>query len=188
MGIVSNAALQNGGEVTGVIPYAMHIAGGERDKISTVHGTATASESDRAKMKTIIVDSMHERKVEMARLSGGFIGLPGGFGTYEEVFEVTTWTQLGIHRKPVVLLNVKSFFDPLRQLICNGINEGYINPSNEALILFVDGPASHDEHDTFNWGAAAIEAVENWESDGVKYLFDWTKRKDGTSSASLESV
>jgi len=125
------------------------------------------------------VDSMHERKVEMAKRSCGFIGLPGGFGTFEEILEVTTWTQLGIHRKPVVLLNVLSFFDPLRQLIQNGISDGYINPLNANLIVFVDGPLSHAEHETFDWGTAALLAFQSWSGDNIKSLFDWTKGMHG---------
>ncbi|KAF5386826.1 hypothetical protein D9615_001624 [Tricholomella constricta] len=189
MGIVSNAVLQNGGEVTGVIPFAMHAAGGEQDKTSKDQpAKADVENSDPGKMQTIIVDSMHERKVEMASRSVGFIGLPGGFGTFEEIFEVTTWTQLGIHSKPVVLLNVLSFFNPLRQLIENGTKEGYINPANQRLIVFVDGPSSHDEHEKFDWGTAALEAIETWKGDDTKSRFNWRQKKDGSSSVSLESV
>jgi hypothetical protein len=83
----------------------------------------------------------------------------------------------------VVLLNVLSFFDPLRQLIQNGIKEGYINPANEKLIVFVDGPSSYDEHEHFDWGTAALQAIETWEGNNFRVLFDWTKKKDGTSSA-----
>lgn len=116
---------------------------------------------------------MHERKVEMASRAGGFIGLPGGYGTFEEVFEVTTWTQLGIHEKrvtslsfllfihcdskscwnlAVVLLNVLGFYGPLRDIIRNGVKAGFIQPSNERLITFVDGPDDLTEHGAFDWG------------------------------------
>ena len=159
---------------------------------------------------------MHERKVEMAKRSSGFIGLPGGFGTFEEassgritpnyavtaffqILEVATWTQLGIHKKrllakisflkrcscelflslAVVVLNVLSFFDPLRQLIRNGISEGYIHASNADLIIFIDGPTSHEEHESFDWGTAAIQALESWAGNNIKALYDWTKGKDG---------
>lgn len=187
MGIVSNAVLQNGGEVIGIIPYAMYAAGGEREKSPNHQVTTAPGNSDPGKMKTIIVDSMHERKVKMANLSSGFIGLPGGFGTYEEVFEVTTWSQLKIHNKPVVLLNVLSFFDPLRQLVENGISEGYINPGNRNLIIFVDGP-SQDEHETFDWGTAALDAIKQWKADNTEALFNWKLRKDGTSTGTLKST
>ncbi|KAF8078072.1 lysine decarboxylase-domain-containing protein [Lyophyllum atratum] len=191
MGIVSNAVLQGGGDVTGVIPFAMQFAGGERDKTSDAQAMKRdVATPEHPNMQTILVDSMHERKVEMATRSAGFIGLPGGFGTYEEVYivEVTTWTQIGIHNKPVVLLNVLSFFDPLRQLIKNGIKEGYISPSNEKLIVFVDGPSSQDEHENFDWGMAALQAIETWQGDNIKAMFDWKKRKDGLSLAALQAI
>jgi len=189
MGVVSNAVLQGGGDVTGVMPFAMQVAGGERDKTSDAQTMKRdLATHEHPKTRTILVDSMHERKVEMATRSVGFIGLPGGFGTYEEIFEVTTWTQIGIHNKPVVLLNVLSFFDPLRQLIKNGIKEGYISPSNEKLIVFVDGPSSQDEHENFDWGTAALQAIETWQGDNIKAMFDWRKRKDGSSLATLQAI
>ncbi|RDB21541.1 putative cytokinin riboside 5'-monophosphate phosphoribohydrolase LOGL7 [Hypsizygus marmoreus] len=182
MGIVSNAVLEGGGNVTGIIPFAISAGGGERSK-TTESDMMVVSANAGGKMQTVMVDSMHERKVAMAMRSAGFIGLPGGFGTYEEIFEVTTWTQLGIHNKPVVLLNVLSFFDPIRQLIENGIAEGYINPASRRLIVFIDGPTSLDEHENFDWGKAALEAIDAWQGEDFKPLFDWTRRKDGTSSA-----
>jgi len=186
MGVVSDAVLEYGGKVTGVMPYAMYAAGGEGDKVLNKPTSVEGEQS--SKKQTVIVDSMHERKVEMAKRSVAFIGLPGGFGTYEEVFEVTTWTQIGIHHKPVVLLNVLSFFDPLRQLIRNGVKEGYINPSNESLIVFVDGPASHDDHEAFDWGTAALKAIEEWQGSNIKTPYNWGMRKNGSSSGNLDSV
>ncbi|KAG6891322.1 hypothetical protein C0992_008776 [Termitomyces sp. T32_za158] len=186
MGIVANAVLEAGGEATGVIPYPMYAAGGERDKSASAH--AALGSANNGKMQTVLVDSMHERKVEMAKRSMAFIGLPGGFGTFEEVFEVTTWTQLGIHNKPVVLLNVLSYYDPLRQLLENGINAGYINPNNRNLIVFVDGPSSLDEHEDFDWGTAALGAIDKWGGTGIKSIFDWTLRRDGSSSGALCST
>jgi hypothetical protein len=79
----------------------------------------------------------------------------------------------------VVLLNVLSFFNPLRELIQNGISEGYIDSLNKNLITFVDGPASHEEHESFDWGTAALQAIQSWNGDNIKSLFDWTKGKDG---------
>jgi len=127
---------------------------------------------------------MHERKVEMAKRVGGFIGLPGGFGTFEEVLEVTTWTQLGIHAKPVILLNVLSFWEPLRHLVRNGIEEGYISPERgRCLITFVDGPVDHDEHETYDWGKVALQALDDWEGRRVEPLFDWSRGSGGKISA-----
>jgi len=181
MGIVSNSVLEAGGRVTGVMPYAMVAAGGERDKTaSSKDGTngidLRVEEDKRDKLETIIVNSMHERKVEMAKRVGGFVGLPGGFGTFEEVFEVITWTQLGIHDKPVVLLNILSYYNPLRELVRNGVKEGFILPKNEELIVFVDGPPDVAAHETFDWGNAALNALDGWKEDRTHgFRYDWTK-------------
>jgi len=182
MGVVAEAVLHFGGQVTGVTPYAIMAAGGERDKLNGSSPSLLVNgglECARNRVETIVVDSMHERKVEMAKRAAGFLGLPGGFGTFEEVLEVTTWTQIGIHEKPVVLLNVLSFWDPLRQLIQNGIRGGFIQPKNEQLIVFVDGPSDHHLHESFDWGTAALHALDTWHGDISKPLFDWSKRTGG---------
>ncbi|KAJ7581506.1 hypothetical protein C8J56DRAFT_960237 [Mycena floridula] len=182
MGAVSSATLEAGGKVTGVRPYAMVRAGGEGEK-------AAASElANNDRLEEIVVDSMHARKVEMARLSRGFIGLPGGFGTFEEVMEVTTWTQIGIHTKPVVLLNVLGFYEPLRQLIQGGIEAGFITPKNKDLITFIDGPESHAEHEDYDWGAAGVNAIDNWKGGIAPPLFDWSENQDGTRVETLAST
>jgi predicted Rossmann-fold nucleotide-binding protein len=151
---------------------------------------------------------MHERKVEMARRSCGFIGLPGGFGTFEEVFEVTTWTQIGIHSKrmhlvllqrsytvltlttAVVLANVLGFFDPIRALIQNSIKEGFIRPVGSDLIKFVDGPSDHSLHESFDWGKSLLEEIDSWKDDPSYSLgFDWTKPLcGGEQTEALEST
>ncbi|PPR08106.1 hypothetical protein CVT24_010567 [Panaeolus cyanescens] len=180
MGVVSAAALQAGGKVVGVVPYAMVAAGGEGEDRTKDSPKVFLDEAGREQVETIVVDSMHERKVEMAKRVNGFIGLPGGFGTFEEVLEVTTWTQLGIHDKPVVLVNVLSFWDPLRHLISNGINAGYIRPSNANLIIFVDGPSDHAQHLTFDWGKATTEAIGSWTPRNAPPLFDWSIKLPGS--------
>ncbi|KAF9265763.1 hypothetical protein L218DRAFT_897572 [Marasmius fiardii PR-910] len=186
MGAVSRAVIASGGNVTGVIPYAMLVGGGEQDKSKSEPGYAVdekvVSTPDNEKLETIIVPSMHQRKVEMAKRSCGFIGLPGGYGTFEEVCEAVTWTQLGIHNKPVVLLNVLSFYDPLRGLVDNAVNSGFIQPYNQNLVVFVNGPTAQEEHETFDWGTAALEALESWHLSRTGTptgLFDWTKKMDG---------
>ncbi|KAJ7043086.1 hypothetical protein C8F04DRAFT_1073636 [Mycena alexandri] len=181
MGIVSGAVLERGGKVTGIVPYAMVAAGGEGVKASS-QVNVVLDEAGREKIEHVVVDSMHERKVEMARRSAGFIGLPGGFGTFEEVLEVTTWTQLGIHNKPVILLNVCSFFEPLRQLIDNGVSYGFIKPLSKSIIIFVDGPKERSEHESFNWGEAALKALDAWDRDAGDALFDWSARMEGRST------
>ncbi|KIM41230.1 hypothetical protein M413DRAFT_410766 [Hebeloma cylindrosporum] len=172
MGIVSGAVLSNDGKVVGVLPRAMLAGGGEGKKSGSPK--ICLDEAGREKVETILVDSMHERKIEMATRVDGFIGLPGGFGTFEEVLEVTTWTQLGIHDKPVALLNVLSFWEPLRALLKGSIDAGFIKPQNEQLIIFVDGPEDLKEHEDFDWGKAALEALDNWERGSTKPLFSWS--------------
>jgi len=169
MGIISGAVLQNGGSVTAVIPEAMVRAGGEGDNAGKKY--IELSEKGREKVEAIVVDSMHQRKVEMARRVRGFIGLPGGYGTFEEIMEVTTWTQLGIHNKPVVLVNVLGFFDPLRGLIKGAVASGFIKGRNEELIVFVDCPPGADPA-TYNWGTAALAALDDWCSPGPGF-FAW---------------
>ncbi|KAF8163180.1 hypothetical protein B0H34DRAFT_672244 [Crassisporium funariophilum] len=173
MGIISGAVLQGGGEVVGVVPRAMVAAGGEDEKVRNPT-KVYLNEAGRDKVETIVVESMHERKVEMARRVDGFIGLPGGFGTFEEVLEVTTWTQIGIHDKPVVLLNVLRFWEPLRGLIQNSLDAGFIRDSSKRLVIFVDGPVALEEHESFDWGRAALDALDHWERGQVEPLFDWS--------------
>ncbi|KAG2075907.1 hypothetical protein BDR04DRAFT_1004364 [Suillus decipiens] len=186
MGIISGAVADAGGQVTGVIPYAIHAAGGEKDKgdgiVKTESVAEVLDESRRGHIETIIVDSMHERKVEMAKRVGAFVGLPGGYGTFEEILEVITWNQINIHNKPVILLNVLSYYNPVRELIRNGVREGFIQPRNEKLCIFVDGPADHKDHESFNWGQAALDAIATWQHDQIQTLpFHWTKDIDSSA-------
>ncbi|KAH7925527.1 hypothetical protein BV22DRAFT_1033899 [Leucogyrophana mollusca] len=185
MGIISATVMSSeGGKVTGVIPRAILAAGGERGKgTGAVAALAVAQALDgeiRGEVETIVVDSMHERKVKMAERVGGFIGLPGGYGTFEEILEVVTWNQLNIHNKPVVVLNVLSYYSMLRELIRNGVREGFIPPQNERLVIFVDGPEDHAEHETFDWGSAALSALDSWHIDHfAPFAISWGQ--DGNS-------
>jgi len=166
MGLVSTAASEAGGAVTGVLPGAMLAAGGEGDKTASgadAHGAPVVlTDLKHANVQTIIVHSMHERKIEMARRACAFIGLPGGYGTFEELMEAITWTQLGIHSKPVILINTLGYYEPLRAMIQTAMNAGFIRAGGDELALFVDGPADHAEHASYDWGATAVELVENW--------------------------
>lgn len=117
MGTVADAVLEKQGEVTGIIPYAL--ATKERAHIS-------------ANMR--VVNTMHERKAMMADFSDAFIALPGGFGTFEELLETITWGQLGIHQKPIGLLNIAGYYDPLLEMIDRGIGEGFILPRYRNLM------------------------------------------------------
>jgi uncharacterized protein (TIGR00730 family) len=88
------------------------------------------------------VDTMHQRKARMAQLADGFLALPGGFGTYEELFEVLTWTQLGIHAKPVVLVNVNHFWDPIVQQIATATEEGFMKPIHRDVLRSASDPVT----------------------------------------------
>ncbi|KAI0373261.1 hypothetical protein BV20DRAFT_1104084 [Pilatotrama ljubarskyi] len=184
MGAVSGAVLEAGGDVTGVTPFAMIAAGGEIDQSKGIHKPhIQVKEKGREKVSraqaAIVVNSMHERKAEMAKRSCGFIGLPGGYGTFEELLEVICWSQVGIHSKPVIVLNIRNFYDPLRELIQNGIREGFILEKNAQLVRFIDGPADHAEHETFDWGKAAMDALDHWQGVAASHFYNWHLRKDG---------
>jgi predicted Rossmann-fold nucleotide-binding protein len=92
---------------------------------------------------------------------------------------VICWTQIGFHTKPVILLNVLNFYDPLRTLIRSGIKEGFIQPHNENLVVFVEGPSDTNEHEIFDWGKAAIDALDRWDGGCVQSLpYDWQKEHE----------
>ncbi len=118
MGVVADAVLAAGGRVVGVIPG--RLAGPE-----LAHGGLT---------ELYVVDGMHERKALMARLASGFLTLPGGVGTYEEFFEILTWAALGLHAKPVGLLNVAGYFDLLLQLLDHAASERFVRPAHLGLV------------------------------------------------------
>ncbi|KAG8892326.1 hypothetical protein FRB99_002801 [Tulasnella sp. 403] len=180
MGIVSSSVLTNGGNAIGVLPRAMVNAGGEgRGKVEG--GPKQPLDAvNSANMQSIVVESMHERKTTMARLAGdGFIALPGGFGTFEEVLEAITWSQLGIHQKPVVLLNVNGYWDPLKQLIEKGVGESFIEPKNRSLVTSIDAPSTGSAG--FDWGKAALEAIEAWTPPQDGGYFNWGTNKLGST-------
>lgn len=124
MGIIADACLEAGGTVIGIIPQALmgkEVAGRNVDH--------------RALTRLEVVDSMHTRKARMAELADGFIALPGGFGTFEEFCEVLTWGQLGFHAKPMGLLNVNGFYDPLLAMFDRAVADGFLRPQNRAMVL-----------------------------------------------------
>ncbi|KAF7359642.1 hypothetical protein MVEN_00688300 [Mycena venus] len=171
MGVVASAVLEGGGSVTGIVPFAISIAGGEGT--GSAPGVEDALQQSASRVETIVVNSMNDRKTQMAKRVDGFFGLPGGFGTLDEILEVITWTQIGFHTKPIILLNVLSYFEPLRQLIRNGIEEGFIPADNESFVIFINGPEAHIEHETFDWGNAGLSALASWDSATAKPLFVW---------------
>lgn len=124
MGRLADACLQAGGSAIGVIPEAL--VGREVAGTPVEHSGLTRLE---------VVDSMHARKARMAELAEGFIALPGGFGTFEELFEILTWAQLGFHQKPIGLLDVDAYFEPLVRLCDGAVNEGFLRPESRGLLL-----------------------------------------------------
>jgi uncharacterized protein (TIGR00730 family) len=126
MGVIADEVLRLGGEVTGVIPTALV----ERE---VGHTGLT---------RQFIVKDMHERKAMMAQLSDGFIAMPGGMGTMEELFEMLTWSQLGIHSKRVGLLNVDGFYDSLVGFIGHATEQGFIRPQHAAMMMVESEPAA----------------------------------------------
>ncbi len=122
MGAVADAVIKNNGTVTGVIPEFLM-----RQEVG--HTGITKLE---------IVSSMHERKARMAELSDGFIVLPGGLGTLEELFEIVTWKQLGLHNKPIIVFNSDGYWDNLQKTIKNMSAIGYLRPENIELAIFVN--------------------------------------------------
>ncbi len=124
MGAIADEVLARGGEVIGVIPEAL----------------VSRELSHRGLTELHVVGTMHERKALMAAKSDAFIAMPGGFGTFEELFEVVTWGQLGIHRKAVGLLDVEGYYDPLLALVERGVAEGFIPESHQALLCLEPDP------------------------------------------------
>jgi uncharacterized protein (TIGR00730 family) len=118
MGAVAKAALAVGGQVTGVIPQALsdqEVAFKDLDDL-------------------IVVDSMHTRKATMAELADGFIALPGGYGTFDEFFEILTWAQLGLHAKPCGLLNINHYYDHLLAFLDHSVNEMFVHQPHRDMI------------------------------------------------------
>jgi len=119
MGIVADAVLDAGGEVTGVIPKALMDSEVGHDRLT----------------RLFVVKDMHERKALMAEHADGFIAMPGGIGTLEELFEALTWAQLGFHEKPVGLFNVDGFYDKLIEFLNQLTSQGFLRPEHRDLLI-----------------------------------------------------
>lgn len=126
MGVIADSVLQNGGEAVGVIPQHMVERNVHHQGLSELH----------------VVDSMHTRKALMADLADGFIAMPGGFGTLDEFCEIVTWAQLGLHKKPLALLNPGGFWDGFIRFYEHATKEGYIAASQSGAILHDEDPES----------------------------------------------
>ena len=140
MGILADAVLQQGGKVYGVLP-------GFLQKKELAHQRLT---------ELILVDTMHERKMKMNELCDGVLALPGGFGTLEELFEMLTWGQLGLHKKPVGLLNIAGFYDSLNAMTNTMVENGFLKPANKDMLL-VDEDIERILDKMENYRAPAIE-------------------------------
>ena len=126
MGILADTVLAGGGRVIGVIPQAL----------------MDQEVGHRGLPDLRVVQTMHERKALMAELADGFLALPGGLGTFEELLEILTWAQLGLHAKPCALLNVNGFFDPLLRLLDHAVDERFIRAAHRSHIVVADDPGS----------------------------------------------
>ncbi|HDD4216964.1 TIGR00730 family Rossman fold protein [Staphylococcus haemolyticus] len=124
MGVVAEEGMKQGVEVTGIMPKFLIDKEIGNDEIS----------------RLIEVRNMSERIQEMLRISEGFVVLPGGFGTYEEFFEILSWSQMGLHKKPIGLLNINGFFNPLEKLLEGCINSGFAPKENMNLFILEDDP------------------------------------------------
>ena len=124
MGVVADAVLAHGGEVIGVITKALDGFGLSHAKLTELR----------------VVPTMHERKAVMAELSNGFIALPGGIGTLEEIFEAWTWSQLGLHTKPIAFLNAGGFYDKLSQFLDHVVEEQFLKAVHRAVLIVESDP------------------------------------------------
>ena len=147
MGAVADGVMQNGGKAIGVLPHFL-----QNKEIA--HQNLT---------ELILVETMHERKTKMNDLCDGVIALPGGFGTLEEFFEMLTWAQLGLHKKPIGILNVNGFFDSLIEFVGTMVVKGFLKEVNQKMILVSD---SIDN---------LLELMENYEAPSVGKWLDKEK-------------
>ena len=146
MGALADAVLAEGGEAVGVIPEHLMAREIGHSGLTKLH----------------VVRSMHERKAMMSDLSDAFIGLPGGFGTLEEFFEVVTWAQLGLHAKPCGILNVLGYYSSLLAMLDHAVRERFLRPENRELVLARDSVPE------------LLEAIDNWRPVLVE---KWLDRK-----------
>ena len=124
MGAVADAVLAAGGEAIGIIPESLAVKEVAHENLTDLH----------------VVASMHERKAMMADLSDGFVALPGGWGTLEEIFEILTWAQLGFHEKPCALLNIEGYYDNLIRFMENAFEQEFVNQLCRPMLIKADEP------------------------------------------------
>jgi uncharacterized protein (TIGR00730 family) len=124
MGVIADEVLARGGKAIGIIPEALAVKEVAHERLTTLE----------------VVDTMHTRKARMAELSDAFVAMPGGFGTLEELFEVLTWAQLGLHQKPIGLLNVAGYYDALLAFIDHSITAGFVRAEYKRLFVVDHDP------------------------------------------------
>jgi uncharacterized protein (TIGR00730 family) len=144
MGALADSAMATGGKVIGVIPDHL-----ERREVA-----------HRGVTELRVVDSMHTRKALFEELSDGFVALPGGLGTYEELFEILTWGQLGLHTKPVGLLDVDDFYAPLHTFLDHAVDQRFVRPEHRSMLLIDDDPER------------LLDRMEAWEPPTVEKWLD----------------
>jgi uncharacterized protein (TIGR00730 family) len=150
MGAVADSALAAGAEVIGVIPRALALKEIAHNCLTALH----------------VVDSMHARKAMMAELADAFVALPGGFGTFEEFCEIITWGQLGIHRKPIGLLDIAGYYGPLISMFDHATAEGFVRPEHRALVLQASEPEE------------LLDTLASWRPDGLESVEKWIRRDE----------
>ncbi|KAL8171050.1 hypothetical protein V2J09_022854 [Rumex salicifolius] len=160
MGLISQKVYDGGCHVLGVIPRALMPIEISGEPVGDVR----------------VVADMHERKAIMAEESEAFIALPGGYGTMEELLEMITWSQLGIHKKPVGLLNVDGYYNSLLQLFDNGVKEGFIKPNARHIV--VSAPTAKELFTKMEEFAPFKEHVAPHESWQMRTLAEYPKQKD----------
>jgi len=144
MGAVADGTLEAGGEVYGVLVESMNIPALAHMKLTRLEVTPT----------------IHERKARMYELADGYIAMPGGFGTFDELFETITWAQIGVHQKPIGLLNVRNYFDPLWAMILYAEKEGFVFSEHRKMLCMEQTPA--DLLACMRAHQPPVEAVKRW--------------------------
>ncbi|GAB3689828.1 TIGR00730 family Rossman fold protein [Spirosoma flavus] len=142
MGDVADAVLQNGGEVTGVIPNFLADLEVAHKTLSELH----------------FVETMHERKYKMVQLAKGVIALPGGYGTLDELFEILAWRQLKIYDGPIAIININGFYDLLLQQLDRMVDDGFLKPQNRELLIVAESVDEALEQISAFWNGGESES------------------------------
>ncbi|KAJ1835878.1 hypothetical protein IWW55_002405 [Coemansia sp. RSA 2706] len=145
MGRVARSVYENKGPVVGVMPRALMSVEGCAEEVG----------------KVVVVDSMHQRKGMMNEHATAFIALPGGFGTLEELLEITTWSLLSIHSKPVIVLNTNGYYEALKNMVETTVAAGFVSSGNRDIIVFCDTPEE------------AVAAIKTYNPPETRYGLDW---------------